>query len=335
MAWLLIRTTWTLKTFFVGFIIGFLGDFFVQNFWQDIIETSSMQKSTRNLTGRDSQNVINTKLNDDVPTRSDFIYEDDSLARSLKAHVRVLIWVMTSPDNIVKLKAKAVRDTWGKRCNKLLFFSSKDDPQLPAIGLNVTESYENLTDKTRQAFHYIYRHHYNDADWFMKANDDTYVIVENLRYFLSRQNSSEPVYFGHRLNIGEFNSGGCGYVLSKEALRRFGQNASSLCQQKSLYEDVDMGLCMKRLGVRIGETSDPLGRMRFYAFKLEFFLLRDNYNSTDLMEKGRERISNYAISFHKLTPRMMLYTDLYIYHIQRFGIFQCSPNCVPWDNGVP
>uniref|UniRef100_A0A2C9MA04 N-acetylgalactosaminide beta-1,3-galactosyltransferase n=1 Tax=Biomphalaria glabrata TaxID=6526 RepID=A0A2C9MA04_BIOGL len=205
MALLLIRTTRTLKTFFVGFIIGFLGDFFVQNFWQDIMVTSSMQKSTRNLTGRDSQNVINTKLNDNVPTRSDFIYEDNSLAQKLKSHVRVLIWVMTSPDNIVKLKAKAVRDTWGKRCNKLLFFSSKDDPQLPAIGLNVTESYENLTDKTRQAFHYIYRHHYNDADWFMKADDDTYVIVENLRYFLFSQNSSEPVYFGHRLNIGEFN----------------------------------------------------------------------------------------------------------------------------------
>ena len=30
-----------------------------------------------------------------------------------------------------------------------------------------------------------------------QADDDTYVIVENLRYFLSSQNSSEPIFFGH------------------------------------------------------------------------------------------------------------------------------------------
>lgn len=47
------------------------------------------------------------------------------------------------------------------------------------------------------AYKYVYDHHLNDADWFMKADDDTFVIVENLRYFLSDKDPNEPVYHGH------------------------------------------------------------------------------------------------------------------------------------------
>ena len=31
------------------------------------------------------------------------------------------------------------------------------------------------------------------ADWFIKCDDDTYLIVENLRYFLSNENPTDPV----------------------------------------------------------------------------------------------------------------------------------------------
>ena len=63
----------------------------------------------------------------------------------------------------------------------------------------------------------------DEADWFLKADDDTYTIVENLRFLLEDKNSSAPVYFGHKfkpyVDQGYF-SGGAGYVLSKEALVR-------------------------------------------------------------------------------------------------------------------
>ena len=111
---------------------------------------------------------------------------------------RILCWIMTTPANIPK-RAKSVKDTWGKRCDILLFFSSKEDPNFPAIGLKVEEGPAKLFDKTRASLEYIYNHHLNDADWFFKADDDTYAIIENLRSYLSKLNTSEPHYLGEFL----------------------------------------------------------------------------------------------------------------------------------------
>jgi len=109
--------------------------------------------------------------------------EKATLATDLQQKVRVLCWVMTSPET-VSYKARHVKATWGSRCNVLLFMSSERDRHLPAVGLNVSEGHDNLWGKTRAAFAYIYSHHRDDADWFFKADDDTYVIVENLRLLL-------------------------------------------------------------------------------------------------------------------------------------------------------
>ena len=101
--------------------------------------------------------------------------------------------------------------------------SSEADDDLPSVKLKVGEGRGNLWGKTKLAFRHVYQHHFEDYDWFVKADDDTYMIIENLRYLLKDHNSSHPIYFGRKFkpHVKQgWMSGGAGYVLSKEALRR-------------------------------------------------------------------------------------------------------------------
>ena len=94
------------------------------------------------------------------------------MAEELSKDVRVLCWVLTMPENHKK-KAIHVKNTWGKRCNKLLFMSTTADSEINSISLPVQEKRSSLWDKTRFALQYIYNYHFDEADWFLKADDDS------------------------------------------------------------------------------------------------------------------------------------------------------------------
>ena len=105
-----------------------------------------------------------------------------------------------------------------------------------------TAGYDNLWLKTQAAWEYIFRHHRDDADWFVKADDDTFIVMENLRHFLSNYYSKEAHYFGRNFKYmtHDYNSGGAGYVFSRETLLRF-ISVTDRCKPKTKGEDMNVG----------------------------------------------------------------------------------------------
>ncbi|XP_068232453.1 glycoprotein-N-acetylgalactosamine 3-beta-galactosyltransferase 1-like isoform X2 [Palaemon carinicauda] len=245
---------------------------------------------------------------------------------------RVLCYILTGPTT--HQTALHVKNTWGQRCDKTVFFSTKSHAELQPELLNVPEGYVYLWAKTKAALTHLHRH-YPSYDWYLKADDDTYVIVENLRYFLLDKDPEEPVYYGvkfKKLVKQGFMSGGGGYVLSREAVSKFVTEAlqledQTLCPslENKGVEDVNLGICMESIGVRAGDSRDAFGKPRFFSHNpMSLFYKAPIINKFHWYwrylwykhDVGPDCCSPHIITFHDVEPRMMWTLEGLLYRMQ-------------------
>ena len=153
--------------------------------------------------------------------------------------------------------------------------SEQQTTDLPSLTVRLSGR-ETLWGKTKEMFLQT-EQLAGQYDWVLKADDDTFIFMENLKAMLSHFNSSSALIGGAMWRCRNnpdcqhwedksqsqqmFMSGGAGYVLSREAVRRFREGQNQSCRPGNLGpEDVEMSRCLQRLGVSFIDTRDSEGR---------------------------------------------------------------------------
>ena len=241
-----------------------------------------------------------------------------------------------------KLKyARAAKNTWTKNCNHVMFFGSISDQRLPVI------KFPHSTTHTLfcRSFIKAWKKYSNKFKWVLIVSDETYAIVENLRYYVAPLNSSGLFYLGRPMRShiyrGIFNAADSGIVLSHGAAKYIKSIFSNetVCDNPMIENvgrmsrsfDISLAIILNKKGCNPVDTRDGLNRGRFNPFSPEkhmtpghISIFNSYWRSNVFMTgEGQNCCSDHAITFNKLSPSTMYLYEYLLYHM---AVFKNSPN---------
>lgn len=262
---------------------------------------------------------------------------------------RVLCMVMAGTKN----RSRALRHTWTRHCNEVVFFAKFADRKNDRLVRLQLLDNSLLSPRTFcRAFVGVTSGSsssrgggggWSQFDWLLITTDHTYAIVDNLRQYLAPVNASTPLYLGrpvHHYFLGVYNALDSGIVLSRGAVQLllaegvFTSDAACLnidtgAAVYSATFDAYIGMLLARRGVRPANTLDARGGSRFHPYRPEKHLMPellsvfDSYWSSNVLpikggSDGFGCCSQQAITFTGFTPVTMYFIDYLLYHLAGF-----------------
>jgi glycoprotein-N-acetylgalactosamine 3-beta-galactosyltransferase len=191
-----------------------------------------------------------------------------------------------------------IRETWGPKCDGFMVGSNKTDASIDAVDIphEGAEEFDNIWQKVRSMWAYIYDNYYDKYDWFHIGGGDLFLIVENLRLYLESEeikvaanggvylpDGSEtvqtPLFLGRRFAfVGDmddiFISGGSGYTLNKAALKALVVHGlpNYFLHDHTFSEDRMIAQVFKKMGIIPYDTKDEAGGERYMPFMVRGLL---------------------------------------------------------------
>ena len=205
--------------------------------------------------------------------------QDGGEASRAPGPVKIFCMILTAPKNF-DTKARAVNLTWAHQCDSFRFMTvipKNSSLPKPPVGLGLDqpeghsrESYGQLTSKVYSSLKHLYKHH-RGYDWYVKADDDTYFFMANLRAFLSDKNPKAALFYGHKFQfyLSSYHSGGAGYVISSGAMKQLGhllsQEDFGHCPNTGV-EDQDVAACLRKLSIYPKEANDRANGLPLFNY---------------------------------------------------------------------
>jgi len=187
-----------------------------------------------------------------------------------------LYWVLTAPQN-EDTRDLEIIESWGQNIpwDSLLFFGTSWNETVSGYDYVQCANVDSTFKAKKEMMGWVYvSEKYPDRDWYVKADDDSYLIIDTLHEYLETLDPTIPYFLGrkfHYIGPGGFQyvSGGATYVLSRAAVALL-RGGMDECLKRFAFPnfegDVAISHCLQLVGIFPEDTRDILGRERFHPF---------------------------------------------------------------------
>ena len=248
--------------------------------------------------------------------------------KSKEQQTNLLCIILTSKKSIFE-RGPAVWDTWSHKCNKTMFSLNSNDlkqnitesnlkflNKINILNLPINESYDKMAEKILLTLKLMYELNDNRTrfNWYLIADDDTFIYIDNLYKFIKSTDSKLAYTYGynfkHVVPTG-YHSGGGGVLMPTESLKRLYESIiTNKCPFKNGYSDVALGQCSNISNVKLGNSTDSLERERFHPLGMHSHYYA-NYPdwmylyAQNKLKSGIDCCSLESISFHYVDKQYM------------------------------
>ena len=297
-------------------------------------ETEFQSKNCGPLSAESSKKeyIDRDRIHIDPRTEAQFLFD--------KIDITCLILVKNE-----RVKATAIKETWGTHCNDLKFVSHKDlttsDKKTNSSILTTNPAKIDRIKSTSEfgllckSLRQIWNTRNDKLMWVLIGEENIFALPENLRFYVAAKDFKENHYLGHAMKFWNiiYNWADAGYVISKGTLEVFVKQfkTDADCDNGGKYwknSDWYLGKHLAENEIYPEDTRDHIGRSRFIGHSLRRLLfpggvsLFDKYwrDSLYLSPDGPHCCSNFAITFQLSTSTTRMFQFYYLYyHLKSFS----------------